>query len=49
MSYLGALPDVLGVFGILFHHWQDAGRHDAMGATEVVIDLYVGTSDSQLQ
>lgn len=38
--YLGAFPDVLGVFGILFDNWQDTGSNNAMGSTEVVVDLF---------
>lgn len=35
----GAFPYVLGVFCVLFDDGQDTGGNDAMGATEVVVDL----------
>lgn len=39
----GAFPDILGVFCILFDDWQDTSGDDAMGATEVVVDLYAAS------
>lgn len=37
--YFGALPDVLGVFGVLFDDGEDGGGDDAVGAGEVVINF----------
>ena len=37
--YLRTFPDIFRVLGILFNDGQNACGDDAMGATEVMIDL----------
>ena len=36
---LGALPDILGMLGILFDNGKDTGGNDAVGTAKIVVDF----------
>jgi hypothetical protein len=43
LSHLGALPNVLRMFGVLFDEGKNAGRDNTVCSTEIAIDFYTGT------
>ena len=47
--YLGALPDIIAVFGIFFNDGQNAGSDDAMRLAEIAIDFLQSERDGLFQ
>jgi hypothetical protein len=49
MSHLGALPDIVAVFGVVLDNGQNASSHDAVGFAEVAVDFLQRECDLLLE